>query len=230
MNVQHDCFSGGCQATGSEFLWQEREQTTHLRSIVRHTDSHNFILNMHALHNHSHIRRAILPSLSKPPDPGLNRVSLRNEAATELQDQALQKKFSRETRARKAAEDARHAQTAGLDDLEALLEDPSAIAAVADAPSEYELGSMPPPPSPSIEVITSSMLDPQPQPRGPRKRHPAKSKPRATTTRPSDHPETLTASAATATIMTSPQSTTQQPSPPRKRRRASTKTSGNHAA
>lgn len=186
---------------------------------------------MHALHNHSHILLAIPPALSKPPDLGLDRISLRNEAATTLRDQALQKKFARETRSRKAAEDARHAQTARLDDLEAILEDTSALAVAADAPSEYhnEVVSTPLPSSLPAEVFASSMGDNQPQPRGPRKRNPAKAKPRATATRASEHPEPSAALIATTIMTTSPQSTTRQPSPPRKRRRASTKTLGDHA-
>lgn len=187
---------------------------------------------MHALHNHSHILLAISLALSKPPDLGLDHISLWNEATTTLRDQALQKKISQETRDRKAAEDARHAQTARLDDLEAVLEDTSVITGGADVPSEYhnEVVSMPPPLSLLAEVLSSSMLGiPEPQPRGSRKRNPAKPKPRATATRPPEHPEP-SAALTGATIMTaSPQFTTRQPSPPHKRRRASTKTPGTHA-
>lgn len=88
---------------------QEREETQRTRSIVRHTDSARFVINLHALHNHKPIRDAVPYHLRKFPKFFPDRMALHREAAASLRNTSFQKKLAREARARKQAEDARQA-------------------------------------------------------------------------------------------------------------------------
>lgn len=171
---------------------------------------------MHALHNNFYIRLTIPPALLQLPDLGPDRVALRNEAATSLRDQKLQKKITRESQARKAVEDARHPQVARMDVLEVVLDDALAPQGAADDLNELDNQV-------AEGLFTSSQ---PPPPRGPRQRNPAKSKGGrhidlpTTTIGPSSAASTVASTVATSAGR---ETDSEQSSNRRKRQRASTK-------
>ncbi|THG97104.1 hypothetical protein EW026_g4840 [Hermanssonia centrifuga] len=119
VNVQHDCIHSGCSIY-TQPLMQERQAVTRTRQIVSHKNSGRYIVNMHALHNHRYIRRALPPSLATFPTFFGDRLSLHLAAASSLRDQRLQKKLAKEASSRKQAEDARRANTIAAAENESL--------------------------------------------------------------------------------------------------------------
>lgn len=59
-NVQHDCRTVHCVASGKRPLVQERIQTELTESSIEHKPIDTFLINIHAFHN-AHLIRAILP-------------------------------------------------------------------------------------------------------------------------------------------------------------------------
>ncbi|KIJ40446.1 hypothetical protein M422DRAFT_49166 [Sphaerobolus stellatus SS14] len=60
INVQHDCSSSECGATGVRPIIQEREKTTRNISFIEHKNEDIFVLNLFTLHN-AHIIQRLLP-------------------------------------------------------------------------------------------------------------------------------------------------------------------------
>lgn len=63
VNVQHDCISARCTASGEREVMQERTVSGVVERCWEHKYSHSdrFVLNMHSLHNPHLLRRALRP-------------------------------------------------------------------------------------------------------------------------------------------------------------------------
>lgn len=138
-NVQHNCRHAKCTADGKESLRQERETTSRARSVVRHRDQVNFVLNTHSLHNYQYIRHALssFPHTSEHPSVFPDRPALHQRAAQSLRDTKLQKKLAREAQIRKTAEAAlREHNTGRVSDVIAVLDADNAGLQDADEVSQ----------------------------------------------------------------------------------------------
>jgi len=67
-NVQHDCQSAKCTASGVGYIMQERVQSGLTKAFIEHRPIDRFIVNTHAFHN-AHLLRAILPRSLIAPIP-----------------------------------------------------------------------------------------------------------------------------------------------------------------
>ncbi|KAI0368156.1 hypothetical protein BV20DRAFT_948572, partial [Pilatotrama ljubarskyi] len=104
-NVQHDCASAGCSATGERPVRQERvESSVHERFIVHKHDIQRFVINMHSLHN-THLIRSVLPrSLVAPLPHFADRRQEHRRLAQALRETQQHKRAA--ANARKAAKKA----------------------------------------------------------------------------------------------------------------------------
>ncbi|KAJ7284566.1 hypothetical protein C8J57DRAFT_1709000 [Mycena rebaudengoi] len=59
-NVQHDCYSAKCEATGVRMQMQERVESDKIENYIVHNSLDRYIINSHAFHN-AHLLRATLP-------------------------------------------------------------------------------------------------------------------------------------------------------------------------
>ncbi|KAJ7767878.1 hypothetical protein DFH07DRAFT_866840 [Mycena maculata] len=60
INVQHDCYTAKCEATGERLRMQERVESDQTENFIVHKPLDRFIINSHAFHN-AHLLRATLP-------------------------------------------------------------------------------------------------------------------------------------------------------------------------
>ncbi|KAJ7815260.1 hypothetical protein B0H14DRAFT_2285718, partial [Mycena olivaceomarginata] len=60
VNVQHDCHTAKCEATGMRLRMQERVESDQIENFIIHEPLDRFIINSHAFHN-AHLLRATLP-------------------------------------------------------------------------------------------------------------------------------------------------------------------------
>ncbi|KAJ7277334.1 hypothetical protein C8J57DRAFT_1060971, partial [Mycena rebaudengoi] len=67
-NVQHDCYTGKCEATGIRPQMQERVESDKTENFIVHNALDRFIINSHAFHN-AHLLRATLPRDLLAPIP-----------------------------------------------------------------------------------------------------------------------------------------------------------------
>ncbi|KAF9016214.1 hypothetical protein BDZ89DRAFT_1217262 [Hymenopellis radicata] len=87
-NVQHDCASAGCAATGERNKKQERQDSAVVEKFIIHCSDERFFVNLHAFHN-AHLVRAALPrDLVKPIPISTDRKELHDRLAKELRDRA----------------------------------------------------------------------------------------------------------------------------------------------
>jgi hypothetical protein len=108
LNVQHDCLTLRCPASGVEVIRQERLNTTIQRQSIEHRQESIFIVNMHALHNAQRIREILPRDLTQPipihpPDERLNLLGRLAEPMHEQQEGRREET----SRKRKAAREAR---------------------------------------------------------------------------------------------------------------------------
>ncbi|KAJ6619183.1 hypothetical protein B0H10DRAFT_1696460, partial [Mycena sp. CBHHK59/15] len=83
-NVQHDCRTAKCDATGEHPRMQERVESDNTEKYIVHNPLDRFIINSHAFHN-THLLRATLPRERLAPIPLFeDRKSKHDELATEL--------------------------------------------------------------------------------------------------------------------------------------------------
>ncbi|KAJ6623752.1 hypothetical protein B0H10DRAFT_2174686 [Mycena sp. CBHHK59/15] len=68
VNVQHDCYTGKCEATGQRLRMQERVESDQIENFIVHEPVDRFIINSHAFHN-AHLLRATLPRHLIAPSP-----------------------------------------------------------------------------------------------------------------------------------------------------------------
>ncbi|KAF8804948.1 hypothetical protein BYT27DRAFT_7105864, partial [Phlegmacium glaucopus] len=91
-NVQHDCQAHKCEPTGSTRQLQERQETNRvIRSIV-HKDDTNFIINLHALHNATLLRKFLPRYMTVPRPLFLDRRKRLDELGVKITEQMLAKK------------------------------------------------------------------------------------------------------------------------------------------
>ncbi|KAJ6626597.1 hypothetical protein B0H10DRAFT_2300403, partial [Mycena sp. CBHHK59/15] len=94
-NVQHDCKSAECEATGVRLRMQERVQSDKTENFIVHKSLERFIINTHAFHN-AHLLRATLPRDLVAPIPLVaDRRVKHHELAAELREQHATKKRKR---------------------------------------------------------------------------------------------------------------------------------------
>ncbi|KAH9967697.1 hypothetical protein BJV74DRAFT_718506, partial [Russula compacta] len=84
VNLQHDCHCGGCGATGTQAIYEEHEITSLSRTVVTHTDSEHYIVNIASLHNYAHIASALPSHLRKSSFCVESEMALRNGATLQI--------------------------------------------------------------------------------------------------------------------------------------------------
>jgi hypothetical protein len=65
-NAQHDCWMHRCMPNATRPVRQERIDTMRMIKLIKHTEDNHFIVNTHALHNASLLRRRLPRDLVKP--------------------------------------------------------------------------------------------------------------------------------------------------------------------
>ncbi|KAJ7143643.1 hypothetical protein C8R46DRAFT_1012076 [Mycena filopes] len=85
VNVQHDCCTAKCEATGERLRMQERVESDQVENFIVHQPLDRFIINSHAFHN-AHLLRATLPRTLLAPIPlyGEERKQRHNDFAATL--------------------------------------------------------------------------------------------------------------------------------------------------
>ncbi|KAJ6623228.1 hypothetical protein B0H10DRAFT_1786753 [Mycena sp. CBHHK59/15] len=68
VNVQHDCYTAKCEATGQRLRMQERVESDQIENFIVHEPVDRFIINSHAFHN-AHLLCATLPRDLLAPIP-----------------------------------------------------------------------------------------------------------------------------------------------------------------
>ncbi|KAK7451321.1 hypothetical protein VKT23_012663 [Stygiomarasmius scandens] len=108
-NVQHDCRTGKCRATGIQNRKQERLETDQIEHFIEHQPVDRYFINLYAFHNAHLVRRTLPRNLTTPMPVFLDRAQERARCAKTLRDllaprkEQTQKK-RQETAQRKAAE------------------------------------------------------------------------------------------------------------------------------
>ncbi|KAJ7195789.1 hypothetical protein GGX14DRAFT_575340 [Mycena pura] len=83
-NVQHDCYTAKCEATGQRLRKQELVESDQIDFFIEHKLLDRYLINSHALHN-AHLLRASLPRETIAPIPLFdNRKSKHDEFAAKL--------------------------------------------------------------------------------------------------------------------------------------------------
>ncbi|KAJ6615715.1 hypothetical protein B0H10DRAFT_1801045, partial [Mycena sp. CBHHK59/15] len=89
-NVQHDCRTAKCEATGEHIRMQERVELDNTENFIIHESLDRFIVNSHAFHN-AHLLRAALPRDLLAPIPLFeDRRAKHDEFASTLRDTGSQ--------------------------------------------------------------------------------------------------------------------------------------------
>ncbi|KAJ7441323.1 hypothetical protein B0H11DRAFT_1749852, partial [Mycena galericulata] len=84
VNVQHDCHTAKCEATGVRMQMQERVESEKTENYIVHNTLDRYIINSHAFHN-AHLLRATLPRDLLAPVPLFeDRRQKHDEFATAL--------------------------------------------------------------------------------------------------------------------------------------------------
>jgi hypothetical protein len=65
-SAQHDCRIGHCHPSALRPQMQERQETSQNLSLIAHEDDGHFVINMHALHNASILRKVLPRELTAP--------------------------------------------------------------------------------------------------------------------------------------------------------------------
>ncbi|KAJ7275955.1 hypothetical protein C8J57DRAFT_1466570 [Mycena rebaudengoi] len=103
-NVQHDCYTAGCEATGVRPQIQERVTSDKTENYIIHNNLDRFIINSHAFHN-AHLLRATLPDLLTPIPVFADRRAKHDELAAELRAKRETKVANRKSKKRQRPED-----------------------------------------------------------------------------------------------------------------------------
>ncbi|KAF8134135.1 hypothetical protein K438DRAFT_1911731 [Mycena galopus ATCC 62051] len=91
-NVQHDCESAECEASGQRLRMQERTESDQIEKYIIHKSLDRFLINTHAFHN-AHLLRATLPRDLVAPIPlFLDRQAKHYELAAELREKVATRK------------------------------------------------------------------------------------------------------------------------------------------
>lgn len=100
-SAQHDCRLGDCRPSLSRPEVQERQATNRMVQLIGHNDDLHFVLNMHALHNATLIRKILPPHLTLPTLIYPDREARHFELATKLRVSQAEKRAA--TKAKRAA-------------------------------------------------------------------------------------------------------------------------------
>lgn len=84
INVQHDCRAAGCSDTGSRMQHQERVDSGREITCIKHMLCEQYIINTHAIHNASRIRRYLPHYLTVPRPLIAERAKCHSEMAAGL--------------------------------------------------------------------------------------------------------------------------------------------------
>ncbi|KAF8799648.1 hypothetical protein BYT27DRAFT_7033750, partial [Phlegmacium glaucopus] len=84
VNVQHDCQTAKCAATGRQIQQQEQQDSGVEIAVIKHTGLSRYIINTHSLHNSHLIRDALPRNLTKPIPYLENRHQTHDELAAKL--------------------------------------------------------------------------------------------------------------------------------------------------
>ncbi|KAJ6583287.1 hypothetical protein B0H10DRAFT_1636463, partial [Mycena sp. CBHHK59/15] len=85
-NVQHDCYSAKCSASGTRAKMQERVASSVAESFIEHKPLDEYLINTTAFHN-AHLLRRCLPRNLWAPVPLLTpeaRIGKHHELAAQL--------------------------------------------------------------------------------------------------------------------------------------------------
>ncbi|KAH9971060.1 hypothetical protein BJV74DRAFT_799157 [Russula compacta] len=85
VDLQHDCHRGACSATGTQAVYEEREITSLSRTVVTHTDSEHYIVNIASLHNYAQIASVLPSNLQTPSFHIKSEATLGNGATLQIQ-------------------------------------------------------------------------------------------------------------------------------------------------
>ncbi|KAJ6450061.1 hypothetical protein C8R45DRAFT_1128282 [Mycena sanguinolenta] len=101
-NVQHDCRTAKCEATGERMQMQERVESGNTENFIVHKSLDRFLVNSHAFHN-AHLLRAALPRDLLAPIPIFeDRRAKHDEFASTLRDtRAAKRKTAKKGKGRK---------------------------------------------------------------------------------------------------------------------------------
>ncbi|KAG7087903.1 hypothetical protein E1B28_011950 [Marasmius oreades] len=104
-NMQHDCRSVGCEATGVRKRMNERKETEQTQSFIEHKEEGRYLINLHSFHN-AHLIRHVLPRELCTTEPLFpNCLEKHLEIASKLQGSLAKKKeATRQRRAEKKRE------------------------------------------------------------------------------------------------------------------------------
>ncbi|KAJ7495328.1 hypothetical protein FB451DRAFT_1387366 [Mycena latifolia] len=105
-NVQHDCYSAKCTASGIRAKMQERVKSAITESFVEHQPLEQFLVNTTAFHN-AHLLRRCLPRSAWAPVPMFapaERILKHNELAERLRGDHCTKREAAAARREKAAD------------------------------------------------------------------------------------------------------------------------------
>ncbi|KAJ6494369.1 hypothetical protein C8R45DRAFT_777599, partial [Mycena sanguinolenta] len=92
-NVQRDCKSAKCEASGQRLRMQERVESDQIENFIVHLPLDRFFINMHAFHN-SHLLRATLPrNLVAPILLFPERQAKHSQLATNLREKVASRKL-----------------------------------------------------------------------------------------------------------------------------------------
>ncbi|KAJ7192680.1 hypothetical protein GGX14DRAFT_338236, partial [Mycena pura] len=91
-NVQHDCYTAKCEATGERAIMQVRVESGRTEHFLVHQPIDHFIINTHAFHN-AHLLRATLPRDLWAPIPLFeDRKAHHDECSSSLRDTRMGKR------------------------------------------------------------------------------------------------------------------------------------------
>ncbi|KAJ7852337.1 hypothetical protein B0H14DRAFT_2174649, partial [Mycena olivaceomarginata] len=93
-NVQHDCYSAKCIASGNRAKKQERVDSNITESFIEHQPLEEHVINTTAFHN-AHLLRRCLPRSAWAPVPMFtpeDRLAKHNELAEQLRGKHSSKK------------------------------------------------------------------------------------------------------------------------------------------
>ncbi|KAF7369752.1 hypothetical protein MVEN_00307000 [Mycena venus] len=91
-NVQHDCDSAECSATGQRLRMQERVKSDQIENYVVHEPLDCFFINMHSFHNAHLLRTTLLRELVAPIPLFSDRQAKHFELATQLREKVASRK------------------------------------------------------------------------------------------------------------------------------------------
>ncbi|KAJ6588551.1 hypothetical protein B0H19DRAFT_1013424 [Mycena capillaripes] len=104
-NVQHDCDSAECSATGQCLRMQERVEFDQIENYIVHKPLDRFFINMHSFHN-AHLLRATLPRELVAPIPLFSDWQAKHlELATQLRKKVAGRKTAAANKRKRPEDD-----------------------------------------------------------------------------------------------------------------------------